>query len=375
MTEREQIRVDPNTADVETLGQLPGVGGAMAGRIVQERPFASVEDMTRVRGISPAVLERMRAFLAPSFAEAPSGMPESEVQAMEEADEVDTSPISETEVVEAKALEQSSTDKVSAAPGGEGAGGEESGATGESLPAAPEAPSLLQSESETDAAAEPPAIAWEAEGHGEAPEPSPLPRDEVAPSPESAPAPSPAPQRPGLTRAYVGWMVGVGGLLTLILALALSLGVLAALNGGQLQFVRPAEFGELQVQVEGLETRAGVLDQDVASLRTRLNNLEALSARVGDLEQVAEQLQSDLGAAESSVESLTEQVSDLRSGMTNLTGQLDEVRSEITDLTEQLDEVSGDVETLQAQFERSQAFFDGLRDLVNGLFQPEGGTE
>jgi septal ring factor EnvC (AmiA/AmiB activator) len=212
-------------------------------------------------------------------------------------------------------------------------------------------------------------------GKEEAPEPSPVLLDEGPVSPGTGPAPRLDPQRPGLTRAYVSWMVALGGLLTLILALALSLGVLAALNGGQLQYVRPGEFGQLQVQVEGLETRAGVLDEDVASLRTRLNNLEALSGRVGDLEQVAEKLKSNLAGIESSVESLTEQTGDLRGEVTEITLQLEEVGSELTDLREQLGEVDSKLEALEAQSERSQAFLDGLRDLVNGLFQPEGGTE
>lgn len=55
--------VSLNTADEAELRTLPGVGPALARRIVEERrarPFRTVEDLLRVRGIGPATLERIR---------------------------------------------------------------------------------------------------------------------------------------------------------------------------------------------------------------------------------------------------------------------------------------------------------------------------
>ena len=69
MSEREEFRLDPNTADVEGLCQLPGVGPAMAERIMAARPFEGADDLMRVSGVGPTVLTRMRPFLLPSFAE------------------------------------------------------------------------------------------------------------------------------------------------------------------------------------------------------------------------------------------------------------------------------------------------------------------
>jgi competence protein ComEA len=56
--------VDVNRASAEALQDLPGVGPALAGRIVAEREkrmFSSVDDLVRVPGIGPATLERLRA--------------------------------------------------------------------------------------------------------------------------------------------------------------------------------------------------------------------------------------------------------------------------------------------------------------------------
>ena len=55
--------VDINRATVDDLIALPGIGPALAARIVdmrREQMFASVEDLVRVHGIGPATLERLR---------------------------------------------------------------------------------------------------------------------------------------------------------------------------------------------------------------------------------------------------------------------------------------------------------------------------
>jgi competence ComEA-like helix-hairpin-helix protein len=55
--------VDLNRADAEGLERLPGIGPALARRIIEERtvrPFAALEDLERVRGVGPATVERLR---------------------------------------------------------------------------------------------------------------------------------------------------------------------------------------------------------------------------------------------------------------------------------------------------------------------------
>ncbi|MFQ5695525.1 MAG: ComEA family DNA-binding protein [Terriglobia bacterium] len=59
--------VDINTATVEELVQLPGVGKEIAGRIVRHREvsgrFRRVEELLVIRGISRKKLEAMRRHL------------------------------------------------------------------------------------------------------------------------------------------------------------------------------------------------------------------------------------------------------------------------------------------------------------------------
>jgi competence protein ComEA len=56
--------INVNTATVEQLEALPGIGPTLAGAIVQERdrngPFRNVDDLTRVPGIGDGRLSQLR---------------------------------------------------------------------------------------------------------------------------------------------------------------------------------------------------------------------------------------------------------------------------------------------------------------------------
>ncbi|CAH1221056.1 ComE operon protein 1 [Paenibacillus plantiphilus] len=57
--------IDINAATAEELDALPGIGAAKALAIVKEREkngrFHSVEDLLRVKGIGPKLLEKMKS--------------------------------------------------------------------------------------------------------------------------------------------------------------------------------------------------------------------------------------------------------------------------------------------------------------------------
>ncbi len=57
-------KVDVNTATVKELQMLPGVGKAIAERIVEYRktngPFESVDDLKNVKGIGKAKLDKLK---------------------------------------------------------------------------------------------------------------------------------------------------------------------------------------------------------------------------------------------------------------------------------------------------------------------------
>lgn len=60
------LLVNVNTADVEELDELPGVGPSTAQKIIDHREasgsFTSVEDLEAVSGIGPKTIEELRPF-------------------------------------------------------------------------------------------------------------------------------------------------------------------------------------------------------------------------------------------------------------------------------------------------------------------------
>ena len=71
--------VDLNAAEADVLEALPGVGPTLSRRIVEERasrgPYARPEDLLRVRGVTPELVERIRRFVRAGVTSAPRGSP------------------------------------------------------------------------------------------------------------------------------------------------------------------------------------------------------------------------------------------------------------------------------------------------------------
>ena len=61
---RDASKVNVNVAGADELATLPGIGEALAGRIILYReehgPFVRIEDLDAVSGIGPSIIERIR---------------------------------------------------------------------------------------------------------------------------------------------------------------------------------------------------------------------------------------------------------------------------------------------------------------------------
>ena len=294
----QETIINPNSAEMDELRSLPGIGPALAERIIAARPFNAPQDMLRVTGVSPSVLEKIQPFLQfDSPAEA-----EIETPAEEETDEI---MISEAE------LESALADAAKES-------------TGEST-----------------------AETLEEETPEDEPEPELIEEESTAPPPP----PVPAPARSGdkmpnfMTRSQVFWMTAAFSFFTFIIAVALTLSIVSALNGG-LRFASPRDVNTLRSQISDLQTQSETLDGDLTDLRTRMDNFDAIGGRVTSLEDHVDTLSSDFETVSSEVETLTSDVA----------------------------AVSETVDSLRTDSNRFQSFLEGLAELLLGL-TPEGSNE
>jgi len=67
ITSQAISKIDINSADVETLAQLPGIGQKTAEKIISYRKtngqFKNIDDLLNVKGIGQKKLDKMKAFI------------------------------------------------------------------------------------------------------------------------------------------------------------------------------------------------------------------------------------------------------------------------------------------------------------------------
>ena len=64
---REKVNI--NTATQEELILLPGIGATYSKRIIEARPFHSINELTKIKGIGPKTLDRIRGLISLEDAE------------------------------------------------------------------------------------------------------------------------------------------------------------------------------------------------------------------------------------------------------------------------------------------------------------------
>jgi prefoldin subunit 5 len=267
--EGEPTRIDINQASKEALTAIPGVGPAIADRIIAARPFASLEELTAVPGISQAFLDKARDY----FAEIPL-------------------------------------------------------AAGESKPESPAEAGLPPFEPEPGVEEQPAPAEWVPEvtpPEEEAPvEPAPV--DEPPTSVEEAPvepagmsSQAPRESKP-VSRREAGWYAAILAVLVLVLSLICNLGILNAVNGS-LDYARSQDMAQLSANYASLSDRADTLQSDLDSLRTRMDALDALSGKITTLQQSNQSLQDDLKNAQS-------QIDDLQNQTQGFASQIEDIQSQ-----------------------------------------------
>ena len=367
MDQETNSLIDINQADEETLTQLRGVGSRLAKRVIAARPFESIDDLTRVRGISTKDVERLSPFVTVAKTSASSeDIEEASIEAGSEESEVPETV--ETEV-ETEVSGEAVTEADVVPQGIEAEEATAEIAVTETLVPLPEI------EEEDEISADSPAEEDEIEAEKEPDQPveaeeieapsekekieeaeTDLASEELEPTDEEYIEAEPVVEQPHkrqpayLTRGGAFGLFVFTFIFSVILAVAITLGILSSMNRGGLTFASPGQVTALRNQLEGVSAQILIVAEDLDSLRTRMDNLEALSGRVNAVESEIENLQSEI---------LT------------LQSDIDTTQAQYDELTTQIEDIDVQLETLAEQNNRFEGFLEGLRDLLSSLFPEE----
>jgi predicted nucleic acid-binding Zn-ribbon protein len=275
-----------NNASRDELTDLPGIGPVLADRLVEARPYDSLEAVQTVKGISAKFIERLIDIPESQ----PDPVPVPEVPAVDEGPAA--SPIEDLK--ESLAEEEPAT----------------RAATSEGLSGTDE---TVNKREQAD-------------------------RQAVEALPEKF---EQASESRGLLRTIL-----VSSTITALVAILLTLAVLGGINGS-LKFATSSQYGTIQREYSQLTTQLNTVQEDLVSLRGRVDTLEGLGERTVALEKAQQQLSAEL-------ESISQQAS--------------AIQAEATALNEKVTQ----------QEERTLRFETFLRELqtsLGNLFAPQGETK
>jgi len=286
-------RIDPNTAELEVLSRLPGIGPALAKRIQAGRPYPSLESLLKVNGITENKLESWKDLLR---FESP-GSPENQEEAPELAG------------IEIPANE---------------------------MPAGPFPEDFDEPDNEAETEQAPAEISSSPETHET--EEKTAQKTEVEP-PSGQMAPVFQAQPPAFSRTQVlVWMV-ISTFFAALLAVITTLGIVALINQGNLRFAQPVEIREVNAGLDSLETGLGILGEDLDGLRTRVDNLDTVTGRVTTVEETVAEMQAEVASLEQTYETLSGDLDMLQAqteGLAESTSLHEEFLISLRDLLTQL---------------------------------------
>ncbi len=320
----EQINI--NTADKEQLLTLPGIGDALAERILAARPFSSLDGLKDVDGIGDTMFGQLSPLVTLSDSDDSENLDEAELP--QEQSEItaiaDKSNAPAEDVQEPRLLETAQDDDSLSIP-------ESTQTSEDDLPGEPKSSQAEPTQSDADeieldtSAQEVDEVSFQ-QG-----------KDRIPDHPQPDFADPAKPQPKFITQGCAFWLMLGITTVSLVLSVIASLGILVAVNGG-LEFVSPREFMTLKRQVDGLTAQVNRIDSDLDDLYLRMENLESLSGRLGQLENNLAKLQKRID---------------------NNDAQFEELSTGVDDLAEQVKEV-------QTETNSFSNFLDGLRKLLAG---------
>jgi competence ComEA-like helix-hairpin-helix protein len=185
-----------------------------------------------------------------------------------------------------------------------------------------------------------------------------LPDEEIAPAIRAAKLP--------FTIRGVWWELAKGLLivaLSVLLGVAISLGVIYSYNG-TLDFSRQRDVVALKAQAGELQRANESLQSDLEAVTGRVGDLEEKTKGLEDLKKDVESLKADLGELEKNVNSLRTELADLGKDVENLKTDVSDLKGDVESLKTDVSDLKEEMEVVRQEAARFNSFLNALRDLL-----------